>query len=209
MLGARIKLLREELGLKQEELAKKLSVSPSAIGMYERDLREPNNELTLRIANFFNVSIDYLLGKSDARMPDLKDKLFLIPIIGKVAAGKPILATENIEGYLPIDPLMYNLTSAEGFFFLQIQGESMNKLIKNGSYALIKKQDYAENGDVIVAIVNGDNEATVKRYKKLNDQFVMLEPVSEDSSFQPITIDLKNTAFSIIGKVIGDFKRWQ
>lgn len=209
MLGARIKLLREELGLKQEELAKKLSVSPSAIGMYERDLREPNNELTLRIANFFNVSIDYLLGKSDARMPDLKDKLFLIPIVGKVAAGKPILATENIEGYLPIDPLMYNLTSADGFFFLQIQGESMNKLIKNGSYALIKKQDYAENGDVIVAIVNGDNEATVKRYKKLNDQFVMLEPVSEDSSFQPITIDLKNTAFSIIGKVIGDFKRWQ
>ena len=208
MLGARIKLLREELGLKQEELAKKLSVSPSAIGMYERDLREPNNELTLRIANFFNVSIDYLLGKSDARMPDLKDKLFLIPIIGKVAAGKPILATENIEGYLPIDPLMYNLTSAEGFFFLQIQGESMNKLIKNGSYALIKKQDYAENGDVIVAIVNGDNEATVKRYKQLNEQFIMLEPVSEDSFFQPITIDLKNTKFSIIGKVVGDFKRW-
>lgn len=208
MLGARIKLLREELGLKQEELAKKLSVSPSAIGMYERDLREPNNELTLRIANFFNVSIDYLLGKSDARMPDLKDKLFLIPIVGKVAAGKPILATENIEGYLPIDPLMYNLTSSEGFFFLQIQGESMNKLIKNGSYALVKKQDYAENGDVIVAIVNGDDEATVKRYKQLNEQFIMLEPVSEDSSFQPITIDLKNTKFSIIGKVVGDFKRW-
>lgn len=208
MLGARIKLLREELGLKQEELAKKLSVSPSAIGMYERDLREPNNELTLRIANFFNVSIDYLLGKSDARMPDLKDKLFLIPIVGKVAAGQPILANENIEGYLPIDPLMYNLTSPNGFFFLKIQGESMNKLIKNGSYALIKKQDYAENGDVIVAIVNGDNEATVKRYKQLNEQFIMLEPVSEDSSFQPITIDLKNTKFSIIGKVVGDFKRW-
>ena len=69
MLGARIKLLREEMGLKQEELAKKLSVSPSAIGMYERGLREPNNELTLRIANFFNVSIDYLLGKTDIRNP--------------------------------------------------------------------------------------------------------------------------------------------
>lgn len=208
MLGARIKLLREELGLKQEELAKKLSVSPSAIGMYERDLREPNNELTLKIANFFNVSIDYLLGRSDARTPDLKEKLFLIPIVGKVAAGKPLLANENIEGYLPIDPLMYHLTSPNGFFFLQIQGESMNKLIKNGSYALIKKQDYAEDGDVIVAIVNGDDEATVKRYKQLNEQFVMLEPVSEDSFFEPITVDLKNTKFSIIGKVIGDFKRW-
>ena len=69
MLGNRIKALREELGLKQEELAKKLSVSPSAIGMYERNLREPNNELTLKFAEFFNVSTDYLLGKSDIRNP--------------------------------------------------------------------------------------------------------------------------------------------
>ena len=155
-----------------------------------------------------NKTRNYLLDKPDIANPNLKDKLFLIPIVGKVAAGQPVLVTENIEGYLPIDPLMYNLTTSNGFFFLQIQGESMNKLIKNGSYALIKKQEYAEDGDVIVAIVNGDNEATVKRYKQLNKQFVMLEPVSEDSSFQPITIDLKNTKFSIIGKVIGDFKRW-
>ena len=126
MLGTRIKLLREELGLKQEELAKKLAVSPSAIGMYERNLREPNNELILKFANFFNVSVDYLLGKSDIRNPDLKNKLFLIPIVGKVAAGQPILVEENIEGYLPIDPLMYHLTSPDGFFFLKIQGESMN-----------------------------------------------------------------------------------
>lgn len=78
MLGTRIKLLREELGLKQEDLAKKLSVSPSAIGMYERNLREPNNELILKIANFFNVSVDYLLGKSDIRNPEIeidKDKI--------------------------------------------------------------------------------------------------------------------------------------
>ena len=74
MLGSRIKLLREEAGLKQDELAKKLAVSPSAIGMYERDLREPNNELTLKIANFFNVSIDYLLGKTDIRNPEELDK---------------------------------------------------------------------------------------------------------------------------------------
>ena len=78
MLGTRIKLLREELGLKQEDLAKKLSVSPSAIGMYERNLREPNNELILKIANFFNVSVDYSLGKSDIRNPEIeidKDKI--------------------------------------------------------------------------------------------------------------------------------------
>ena len=204
----RIKKLREEFHMTQQELADKLSGAKSTIAMYENETRKPSMEVLIKLSEIFNCSIDYLLGKSDVRTPDLKDKLFLIPIVGKVAAGQPILANENIEGYLPIDPLMYNLTSPNGFFFLKIQGESMNKLIKNGSYALIKKQDYAENGDVIVAIVNGDNEATVKRYKQLNEQFIMLEPVSEDSSFQPITIDLKNTKFSIIGKVVGDFKRW-
>lgn len=70
MLGNRIKTLREELGLKQDELAKKMSVSPSAIGMYERNLREPNNELILKLADYFNVSTDYLLGKSDVRNPE-------------------------------------------------------------------------------------------------------------------------------------------
>ena len=204
----RIKKLREEFHMTQQELADKLNGAKSTIAMYENETRKPSMEVLLKLSEIFNCSIDYLLGKSDIKNPDLKNKLFLIPIIGKVAAGKPIFANENIEGYLPIDPLMYNLTSSNGFFFLQIQGESMNKLIKNGSYALIKKQDYAENGDVIVAIVNGDDEATVKRYKQLNKQFIMLEPVSEDSSFQPITIDLKSTKFSIIGKVVGDFKRW-
>lgn len=206
--GTNLKKIRQDNDLTQEELAKKIDTSRSNIANYENDKNMPSIDILEKLSEIFNCSIDYLLGKSDIKTPDLKDKLFLIPIVGKVAAGKPIFANENIEGYLPIDPLMYNLTSPNGFFFLQIQGESMNKLIKNGSFALIKKQDYAENGDVIVAIVNGDDEATVKRYKQLNEQFVMLEPVSEDSAFQPITIDLKNTKFSIIGKVIGDFKRW-
>ena len=70
MKGNRIKKLREEKDLKQEQLAKILSISPSAIGMYERDEREPNDELTLKIADFFNVSTDYLLGKSDIRNPE-------------------------------------------------------------------------------------------------------------------------------------------
>lgn len=206
--GTNLKKIRQDNDLTQEELAKKINTSRSNIANYENDKNMPSIDILEKLSEILNCSIDYLLGKSDIKNPNLKDKLFLIPIVGKVAAGKPILATENIEGYLPIDPLMYNLTSPDGFFFLQIQGESMNKMIKNGSFALIKKQDYAEDGDVIVAIVNGDDEATVKRYKQLNEQFVMLEPVSEDSSFQPITIDLKNTRFSIIGKVVGDFKRW-
>ena len=94
MLGNRIKILREELGLKQDELAQKISVSPSAICMYERNLREPNNQLTLKLANFFNVSTDYLLGKSDIRNPQ-KVKLDDMEIA--FASGIKGLNKENQE----------------------------------------------------------------------------------------------------------------
>lgn len=69
MKGNRIKLLREEKKIRQDELAKVLSISPSAVGMYERDEREPNDEITLKLAEYFSVTTDYLLGKSDIRNP--------------------------------------------------------------------------------------------------------------------------------------------
>lgn len=69
------------MGLKQDELAKKISVSPSAIGMYEGNFQEPNNELTLKLTEFFNVSTDYLLGKTDVRnIEQLDDPLNLAKI---------------------------------------------------------------------------------------------------------------------------------
>ena len=135
-------------------------------------------------------------------------KYYTVPIVGKIAAGKPILAQENIEGYLPVDPNIYGLTTSDELFYLLVSGQSMNLKVKNGDYALIRKQDYAEDGDIIVAIVNGDDEATLKRYKKLTDRFVLLEPMSTDPSIEAITVDLKNTDFKIIGKAIGQFGKF-
>lgn len=204
MKGNRIKLLREEKQLKQEELAKILSISPSAIGMYERDLREPNDDITLKLAKYFNVTTDYLLGISDKK---IINSFINIPVIGKISAGKPILAQENIEGVLPVDPNIYGITNPEEYFYLRVSGNSMNQKVKNGDYALIHKQDYAESGDIIVAIVNGDNEATLKRYKKINDDLLALEPQSDDESYETVYID-KNTHFQIIGKAIGQFGKF-
>ena len=131
-----------------------------------------------------------------------------VPILGKISAGKPILAQEYIEGYLPVDPNIYGLTTSDELFYLLVSGQSMNLKVKNGDYALIRKQDYAEDGDIIAAIVNGDDEATLKRYKKLTDRFVLLEPMSTDPSIEAITVDLKNTDFKIIGKAIGQFGKF-
>ncbi len=136
------------------------------------------------------------------------DDFSLIPVLGKIAAGQPILAEEYIEGYLPVDPNIYGMSTTEDLFYLRVSGESMNKKVKNGDYALIHKQDYAKNGDIVVAIVNGDDEATLKRYKRLNEQFILLEPMSSDPSIEAITVDLKDTNFKIIGKAIGQFGKF-
>lgn len=138
---------------------------------------------------------------------NISNKLFNIPILGKIAAGQPLLADEYLEGYLPVDPNIYGMTTPDDYFYLKVSGESMNLKIHNGDYALVHKQDYAENGDIIVAIVNGDDEATLKRYKKINDEMIMLEPMST-YPMEPIVINLKNTNFKIIGKAIGQFGKF-
>ena len=144
----------------------------------------------------------------DLKKEDLSNKdLTSVPILGKITAGQPILVEENIEGYLPVDPNIYGVTTSDDLFYLRVSGESMNLKVKNGDYALIRKQDYAEDGDIIVAIVNGNDEATLKRYKKINDEIVMLEPMST-YPMEPIIINLKETNFKIIGKAMGYFGKF-
>lgn len=208
----RIKQLREEKGISQLEFAKKINLTQQSVSAYEKGIREPSLDILKTIADFFGVSTDYILGKSDVRNP-IKNiipatKLLSIPIVGRVPAGEPLLASENIEGYLPIDPSMYGITNPDDFFFLRVDGDSMNKIVKNGSYVLIRKQDYAEDGDVVVAIVNGDEEATLKSFKELGNGFVALKPESYSDEFVDRIISLNDTNFKILGKVIGDFKKW-
>ena len=204
MIGNKIKFLREKLEISQEQLANKINVSPSTIAMYETNKRQPNYETLSKLAYIFNCTTDYLLGLSETRTSDI---FINIPVVGKISAGKPILAQENIEGVLPVDPNIYGITNPKEYFYLRISGNSMNQKVKNGDYALIHKQNYAETGDIIVAIVNGDDEATLKKYKKINDNLIALEPQSDDSSYETIFID-KNTKFQIIGKAIGQFGKF-
>ncbi len=206
--GTILKKVRLDRGYTQEELAKKVDTSRSNIANYEVDKNMPSIEMLDKLSQALNVSTDKLLGKEEIKQNDFADKLFLIPILGRVPAGEPLLAEENITGYLPIDPIMYHLTTPDNLFFLKVVGESMNNVVPDGAFVLIKKQDYAETGDVVVALVNGDNEATLKRFKQLENNFVMLEPDSSYSEFKERVINLRDTEFKIIGKVIGDFKKW-
>lgn len=120
-----------------------------------------------------------------------------VPLVGKVTAGEPILAQENIENVFSLPKEM--LPDAE-IFMLSVKGDSMiNAGIFNGDYVLVQSTNTAENGDIVVALL--EDEATIKRFYKEND-CIRLQP--ENPSMAPIIVkDLK-----ILGKVVGLFRRF-
>ncbi len=119
-----------------------------------------------------------------------------VPIIGTVAAGQPILATENIENYFPI-PTEY--MPNEQSFLLKVKGESMiNAGILNGDHVLVKQQSTAQNGDMVVALI--EDSATVKTFYK-EDGYIRLQP--ENDTMDPILV---HGEVKILGKVFGVFR---
>lgn len=123
-----------------------------------------------------------------------------VPLIGKVTAGIPISAIEDIQEYFPL-PDTYG-TSEDELFMLEIMGESMIEAgILNGDYVIVKKSSTAENGEIVVAMTEED-EATVKRFYKEKTHF-RLQP--ENSSMDPILVN----QVTILGKVVGLYRRVQ
>ena len=193
MLGNRIKALREELGLKQEELANKMSVSPSSIGMYETNKREPNNELILKLAQFFNVSTDYLLGKIDTR----NNNIVKIPILGTVKAGYDWLAEENIVDYIT---LKENIPNVGEYYALRITGDSMLPLLAEGDLVIVHDQADVESGQTAVVLINGE-EATVKKVIKTKDG-IELHAMNPYYPAKKFTFeDMQKIPVKIIGRV--------
>ena len=126
-----------------------------------------------------------------------KQGVIHVPLVGKVTAGMPITAIENIEEYFPI-PDFYG-TSDDHIFMLEIMGESMIEAgILDGDYVIVKQQSTADNGDIIVAMTE-ENEATVKRFFK-EDGYFRLQP--ENSSMDPIIVE----KVSVLGKVDGLYR---
>ena len=128
------------------------------------------------------------------------NKYYMCPVYGQISAGEPNWAEENIESRLPIDPNLMGLVNPEEHFFLRVNGESMNNIVKNGAFALIHKQDIVDDGEIAVVLVNG-YDATLKRFTKKGD-VVVLEPDSSDPSFKTQIYD-KTTPIKILGKYVG------
>lgn len=120
------------------------------------------------------------------------------PVLGKISAGLPILAVENIEGYSYAPSS--KIQEGYDYFFLRVDGDSMNLKFPNGCLLLIQRQCILENGQIGVFRINGD-DATVKRFKEENN-LVILEPMSSNPEHQVQTYNPKKINVEIIGKVI-------
>lgn len=140
-------------------------------------------------------AIEILDPTGEANIP--KDKARYAPVIGKVTAGLPITAVENIEEFVPIPSSSTN--PDDNLFVLVIDGESMIEAgILDGDMVIVKQQNTADNGDIVVAMTE-DNEATVKRFFKEKD-YIRLQP--ENATMDPLIYD----NVTILGKVVGLYR---
>ncbi|MDR2047715.1 MAG: helix-turn-helix domain-containing protein [Clostridiales bacterium] len=210
MDGKRLRELRKEKGLTQLALAELLNVDFTLIGKWELYDVTPNPDTLNKLANLFCTTTDYLLGRTDSPRPKTENEIeaelmakigaiplseinkYPIPIIGIAAAGNPILAVEDIEGYIYID-----YPNADEYFAVRVRGDSMiNAGIFDKSIVIIHRQSDADSGQIVLAII--DDEATIKRYKITQQGLKMLKP--ENEKYEPIIIT-ENMSFRILGIV--------
>lgn len=195
----RLKFLRENRGLSQIQLASELGKSRSLICMYESGDRIPPYETQEQIADFFNVGLDYLMGRSDVYLTiGDKAQAHRIPVYGKVAAGIPLEMVEDIIDYEEI-PAKWGDPS--DFFCLQIQGDSMEPRILTGDVVVVKKQADADTGDTVIYSVNGE-AASCKRLRKMEDGLMFI-PLNNNYFPKIYRWDeVESLPVQILGKVI-------
>lgn len=203
----RFKELRKSADFTQDELANKLGIVKSTVSMYETGKRQPDFEKLEEIADLFNVNMDYLLGRSDIKSAfdsNLSTKKtnnksgVWIPVLGRVAAGIPInMVTDIIDQ----EQITEEMAASGEYFALQIHGDSMEPKMSDGDVVIVRQQDDAESGEIVIATINGD-DATCKRLRKYAEGIMLL---STNSAYEPIVFtnqDIEELPVKILGKVV-------
>ena len=200
-IGDKLTYLRNSNNLSQAELAKKLNISRSSIGMFESNARTPTTDTLVRYAQFFNVSIDYLMGTSQ----NSNAEKYTIPVYASISCGNPFVADENIYDFEDVD---IALKSQGEHFGLLCRGNSMSPEFKDGDVAIIRKQSNIDSGNIAAVRINGD-EATLKIVKK-SEQGITLVAINPDVILPRFysNEEIINLPVEITGKVIENRRKY-
>lgn len=200
--GQIIRMLRKERRISQLQLATSLSIGKSTVAMYEADERMPKKEILEQIADYFNVDMDFLYGRTHVRnrvneLPE-GNGLFVpsmkrVPMLGSVACGEPIYADEQYGEYYSVD------SSIHADFCLKAQGDSMiNARIYDGDIVFIHQQPDVENGQIAAVLI--DDEATLKYFYRYGDM-VVLRPANPAYKEMTYTKDELNS-IRVLGRAV-------
>lgn len=201
--GQRITKLRKERDLQQKEVAAAIGMNRIVLNRIELGKRPLRDDEAVALADFFHVTTDYLLKGVTAQPRDKKG--VRIPVLGRVVAGIPIEAVEEILDYEEITP---ELAATGEFFALQVRGDSMLPKLEEGDVVIVKKQADVETGDIAIVLVNGD-EATIKQVKKVTGG-IMLYGFNPDV-YEPhfySNQQIEELPVRILGKVIESRRSW-
>ncbi len=155
------------------KVATDTKIAPSTFTDWKKGRSTPKADKLFTLAEYFDVSISYFLGE-DTRSHKL------VPIIGEIRAGSPIITNETLIGHESAE-----VSDVDEYFFLEIRGDSMKNIgMVHGSLVLFHKQQYAEDGDIVACLVDGES-ATVKRFRR-EKRSILLMPENED--YSPISL---------------------
>lgn len=201
--GQRITKLRKERDLQQKEVAAAIGMNRIVLNRIELGKRPLRDDEAVALADFFHVTTDYLLKGVTAQPRDKKG--VRIPVLGRVVAGIPIEAVEEILDYEEITP---ELAATGEFFALQVKGDSMLPKLEEGDIVIVKRQSDVETGDIAIVLVNGD-EATIKQVKKVEGG-IMLYGFNTDV-YEPhfySNQQIEKLPVRILGKVVESRRSW-
>lgn len=197
-MGEKIYYLRTKNSMTLEELGNKVGVGKSTVRKWENGMiANMKRDKILKVAEALNTTPAYLMGWDEAK-EEPKKKGVKIPVLGRVAAGVPI---EMIEDVLDYEEITEDMAKHGEYFALKIQGDSMSPRIWNNDVVIVKQQDDAENGDIVIAAINGD-DAVCKRLQKYSDGIAL---VSLNPQYEPIYLkkdEVDGKPVRILGKVV-------
>ncbi len=206
--GNRLQKALEDSNMKQVDLVEKTGLDKTLINKYLAGLMKAKQDKLTILAEALNVNEVWLMGYDIPKDRNIKlDKLgnpvAEIPLLGTVKAGYDYMAQENWEGMIEVDKDV--IKDGADYFALKIKGDSMSPVLIENDIVVIKKQEDFENGDLVVAIINGD-EATIKKGRK-NDTSIVLQPFNPN--YEPLIFtndEMKTIPVTIVG-IVKQLKR--